>query len=267
MTKPILSLAFVFALTVGSVMYGAEHQSSGSSNSSSASQDSGSSSTSQNSNTTTENGTPTVDDKSVTNNVNQAFGADKVLSSGGIMVNSKKGVVTLRGSLSSEMEIDRAIEVAKGVEGVQSVDSQLVVGQPNNSTSPNPPNTMENKDTSRRNTTTGNIDSNSQSNSPNPNASALTTEDKSRRNDPTVNANSMTPNSDSQITKELESQLKADKHLTANQVTAEVVNGNVVLRGNVSDKAEETRIIDMVKQTKGVTNVQSMLVLENANPR
>jgi osmotically-inducible protein OsmY len=77
----------------------------------------------------------------------------------------------------------------------------------------------------------------------------------------------MTPNSDSEITKQLESQLKADKQLTANQVTAEVMNGRAVLRGTVKDKAEESRIIDMVKQTPGVQDVQSMLVIENSNPR
>jgi osmotically-inducible protein OsmY len=209
-----------------------------------------------------------VDDKTLTSDVNQAFASDKVFSVGGILASSKNGVVTLRGSLESQMEIDRAIEMARGVNGVQSVDSKLVVGQPNsmNSTSPNPPNTMENQD-SRRNTTTGNMESNSPSNSANPNSSALTTEDKSRRNDPSANANSMTPTSDSQITKQLESQLKADKHLTANQVTAEVVNGNVVLHGKVADKAEETRIMDMIKQTTGVKSVQSQLVLENSNPR
>ena len=42
-----------------------------------------------------------------------------------VEVNSRDGVVTLAGSLDSAAEVDRAVAVAKGVEGVKAVESRL----------------------------------------------------------------------------------------------------------------------------------------------
>src|SRR5262245_37595860 len=109
MSKLLLSLALVFTLSTGIVVFSADHQSSGSSNSGSSSQNSGTSSTDQNS-ATTNQGTATsnqgtaVDDQTLTSNVNQAFASDKVFSVSGLLVSTKSGKVTIRGSLSSQME-------------------------------------------------------------------------------------------------------------------------------------------------------------------
>ncbi|TWI05757.1 hyperosmotically inducible protein [Luteimonas cucumeris] len=42
-----------------------------------------------------------------------------------INVDTQNGVVTLRGTVKSQAEADRAAEIARGIEGVTRVDSQL----------------------------------------------------------------------------------------------------------------------------------------------
>lgn len=68
-----------------------------------------------------------MDDATVTARVKAALVADPDLSALEIDVDSKDGVVTLRGSVDSASESARAGTLASDTEGVVSVDNQLVV--------------------------------------------------------------------------------------------------------------------------------------------
>lgn len=66
-------------------------------------------------------------DASITAKVKGKFVADDQLKAHEINVDTKDGVVTLRGSVQDPTAKDRATQVAREVEGVTSVDNQLVV--------------------------------------------------------------------------------------------------------------------------------------------
>ncbi|MGE3775303.1 MAG: BON domain-containing protein [Gammaproteobacteria bacterium] len=68
-----------------------------------------------------------IDDAAVTARVKAALVADPDLSALEIDVDSKDGVVTLRGSVESSAASERAGTLARDTEGVVSVDNQLVV--------------------------------------------------------------------------------------------------------------------------------------------
>lgn len=66
-------------------------------------------------------------DATITAKVKSKFVADDQLKAHEINVDTKDGVVTLRGSVQDPASKDHATQVAREVEGVTSVDNQLVV--------------------------------------------------------------------------------------------------------------------------------------------
>ena len=66
-----------------------------------------------------------LDDSVITTKVKSAFVADKTVKAMDIKVETFKGVVQLSGFANSQTEIDRAVEVARGVKGVQSVKNDI----------------------------------------------------------------------------------------------------------------------------------------------
>ena len=66
-------------------------------------------------------------DATITAKVKSKFVADDQLKAHEINVDTKNGVVTLRGSVADPNSKERASTVAKEVEGVTSVDNQLVI--------------------------------------------------------------------------------------------------------------------------------------------
>lgn len=70
----------------------------------------------------------TIDDAGITMKVKTALAAEKDVSATAINVDTVQGNVTLSGRVSNESEAQRAIQVARGIEGVKSVDSRLSVG-------------------------------------------------------------------------------------------------------------------------------------------
>lgn len=70
-----------------------------------------------------------VDDSVVTTKVKSALLADADVKSLEIAVVTRKGEVQLSGFVGTQAQIDHAIVVAKGVEGVQSVVSKMAIKQ------------------------------------------------------------------------------------------------------------------------------------------
>ncbi len=68
-----------------------------------------------------------IDDSVVTGRVKSALLADPDVKGFDFKVETRKGEVQMSGFVDSQTQIDRAIEVARGVEGVKSIDNKVSV--------------------------------------------------------------------------------------------------------------------------------------------
>ncbi len=66
-----------------------------------------------------------IDDTVLTTKVKSAIFADPTLKSAEVNVETFKGTVQLSGFVNSQADIDKAISVASGVKGVQSVKNDM----------------------------------------------------------------------------------------------------------------------------------------------
>ncbi len=71
----------------------------------------------------------TTDDHMITGKVKEALSGDAMLSKRGIEVIAFRGRVVLRGYVDRQRDADKAIEMAKNIEGVKSVQDNLVIWQ------------------------------------------------------------------------------------------------------------------------------------------
>lgn len=69
----------------------------------------------------------TTTDASITAAIKMKMADDPVVGAFEIDVDTSEGFVTLNGTVKSEAEADKAVEIAKSVEGVKSVQSNLVI--------------------------------------------------------------------------------------------------------------------------------------------
>ncbi len=68
-----------------------------------------------------------VDNSVITSKIKSQLAADDFLKSFEISVETYKGTVQLSGFVDSQRAIDRAVQIARGVEGVKSVKNNLRV--------------------------------------------------------------------------------------------------------------------------------------------
>jgi hyperosmotically inducible protein len=68
-----------------------------------------------------------VDDATITSKVKAEMMADPLIGENDIEVVTDKGIVKLTGTVKSQQTSDRAVEIANGIKGVQSVESHLLV--------------------------------------------------------------------------------------------------------------------------------------------
>ena len=68
-----------------------------------------------------------VDDASTTSAIKMKFAADKTVDALDINVDTNNGNVTLTGTVNSKAEADKAVALAKSVEGVKRVTPQLTI--------------------------------------------------------------------------------------------------------------------------------------------
>jgi osmotically-inducible protein OsmY len=68
-----------------------------------------------------------IDDSVITAKVKSLLAADDFLKSFQISVESRKGIVQLSGFVDSQKAVDKAGQIARGVEGVKSVRNDLIV--------------------------------------------------------------------------------------------------------------------------------------------
>lgn len=70
-----------------------------------------------------------IDDGVITTKVKSALLADDTVKGLDINVDTSQGTVRLSGAVDSQAQIDMATQIAKSVEGVQDVQSELTVNQ------------------------------------------------------------------------------------------------------------------------------------------
>ena len=68
-----------------------------------------------------------IDDTVVTTRVKAALVADPAVKSYGFKVETRKGEVQLSGFVDNQGQIDHAVEVTRGIEGVRTVSNQMSV--------------------------------------------------------------------------------------------------------------------------------------------
>ena len=68
-----------------------------------------------------------LDDAVITTKVKSTLLTDSAARSGDTSVETRKGEVLLSGFVDSQAQADREVQLAKGVEGVQSVDNKLMI--------------------------------------------------------------------------------------------------------------------------------------------
>ena len=68
-----------------------------------------------------------VDDSLITTKVKAAFAADPLVKATEVKVETFKGTVQLSGFVDSRESAQRAVEIARGIKGVQSVKNDTVI--------------------------------------------------------------------------------------------------------------------------------------------
>ena len=68
-----------------------------------------------------------MSDASITTQIKAGFLADSTLKSTQIHVTTTNGVVALSGVVESQQNIDRSLQITRGIKGVASVENRLVV--------------------------------------------------------------------------------------------------------------------------------------------
>jgi osmotically-inducible protein OsmY len=71
--------------------------------------------------------TAKMDDASITAAVKMKFAHDETVAAHNIDVDTSQGIVTLTGSVKNQLEADRAVQLARSVDGVKDVRQNLVV--------------------------------------------------------------------------------------------------------------------------------------------
>jgi osmotically-inducible protein OsmY len=77
-----------------------------------------------------------IDDTAILTKTKAALVNDPVVSGMAINVDVNRGVVTLDGAVNGTVEKQKAEDIARGVDGVRSVENNLVVRQPATVTAP-----------------------------------------------------------------------------------------------------------------------------------
>jgi len=162
-----------------------------------------------------------LSDVTLTAKVKNALMVDKAVSASEINVDTVNGVVHLRGNVDSKAEAQRAVRLARKVEGVKGVKNHLQI-VPNEGTQG-----------SRKGKADG---------------------------DSSASGRSMERAlSDVTITGKVKSALIQDKNVGAGTINVDTMKGVVHLKGTVPNKAEAQRAVALARKVEGVKGVKSHL--------
>jgi hyperosmotically inducible periplasmic protein len=191
-----------------------------------------------------------LDDATITSAIKGKLEADKIVRQSAIDVDSSNGFVTLNGVVETQAEIDRAVELAKAVDGVRQVTSNLKIDV---STPPN--NSTTKKMTENVKATADDMGSSVQGHAEN---AAENTESTVKEGAEKAE----TAVKDTAITTAVKTKFAADDTVSASSISVETTNGVVHLSGTVKSKAEADKAIQIAKKVDGVKKVKSALVVK-----
>jgi osmotically-inducible protein OsmY len=217
-------------------------------------------------------------DAIITGKVKTGFIKDKIVRSRSYNVDTNGGVVTVRGTARSQAEADRAIEIAKGTEGVSSVKNEIKVqaaaDQPKSNTSAS---------TSTKSSTSASAGTKSSTRASGPSATspsdpsakaempeknqgvaAAGTRDRTASTGST--STSSTPKEggspDALITTKIKAEHAKDKDVSATRINVDTNAGVVTLSGTAKSQAEAEKAVTLAKNVKGVTSVKNNIKVE-----
>ena len=159
-----------------------------------------------------------VEDTVITTKLKARFIEDKDVSFRTIEVKTVNGVVHLSGTAKSKQEADKAVSMARGIQGVKSVKNDIQV-------------------------------------SATPTASAG--EKMSDKDRPATKRRSDHPVDDSVITTTVKARFVKDKQVRARNIEVKTVNGVVELSGTAGSTQEKSRAASIARKVKGVKSVKN----------
>ena len=176
--------------------------------------------------------TETRSDTAITAELKGKITDDDLLNNTDISVDTDNGVVTLTGSVATEAQKARAEELAKGTQGVLSVNDKLAL---------NPEKSKGITGTAEEKTKEGYSE-----------AKEKTKEEYSEAKGSLSNA---------RITSEVKLKFAADDTVKALNIDVDTNNGVVTLNGTVNSKNELQQAIRLAKSVDGVKQVKSNLTI------
>lgn len=177
-------------------------------------------------------------DPGITTAVKSKMAADDTVKSYRIDVDTKDRVVTLSGAVDSPAARDRAIEIARGTEGVQDVVDRLTV-------------------TPGATPTTGIDDPLQQG------ARETAREGKEKAREGMDRAKEATPDmDDAAITAKVKSKYLGDTDVPGLKIDVDTKAGVVTLTGTVATPSEKRHAVELAKATEGVKSVVDRLKVE-----
>jgi hyperosmotically inducible periplasmic protein len=169
-------------------------------------------------------------DSDITEAVKNKLKTDERVSASEIEVETKDGIVTLKGEVDTQADADRAIQLARSIPEVKSVNSNLKVEE-----------VLTNKDVKER---------------------LEESEEKAKKTveKPSEGITGMAE--DAEITAKVKMKLAKDDVLSALKINVDTKNGEVTLTGTVKSELEAKRAIALAESVKDVKRVTSVLTVK-----
>lgn len=175
-------------------------------------------------------------DAQITSNIQAKFASDELLTGKKIVVETIRGVVTLKGIVPGDTEQKRAVELASRVEGVKSVESDLTVQSTADPQYTGPVDAAV--DTAKK--------------------AVDKVEDTVEEGADTIGEKAI----DAKITAEIKVRFAADELVKASSIDVDTKGKHVTLNGTVSSQEEKARALRIARSVKDVLTVHSNLTVK-----
>lgn len=185
-------------------------------------------------------------DPGLTSAVKSKLAADDAVKSYRIDVDTKDAVVTLNGAVDTAAQRARAVELARGTEGVREVVDQMRV-----SPGATPTTGVDDKVSGEAREASREADA--KADATERKADARTDEAERKADDTTDRAGSAV--GDAALTTKVKTQFLADDDISGLKIDVDSKNGIVTLTGSVPTAAEKATALKVARSTEGVKSV------------
>lgn len=189
-------------------------------------------------------------DPGITTAVKSKLAADDTVKSYRIDVDTKDRIVTLNGAVDTAAAKARAVELARGTEGVTNVVDQLTV-------SPGATPTTGTDDAVQQKADEAKHHADAKAEEAKRDADTKTDAAQRKAGDAADRAGDLT--GDAALTTKVKTKFLADDDVSGLRIDVDSKNGVVTLSGNVRTAAEKTKAVALAKGTDGVKSVVDRL--------